>query len=100
MSGMGKRKETLRLLGIYSQLFSAGGGKAGLRAEAGFKLHSRQTQVISDANRVLLRVLFLPSVSMGSLPWARTFARHHPQPAAFPLGLMVSHMELSQTGPY
>lgn len=43
MSGVGRRKEALRWLGFYSQLFSAGGGKTGLRAEAGFKLHSRQT---------------------------------------------------------
>lgn len=40
---MGRREEALRLLGIYSQLFRAGGGKAGLRAEAEFKLHPHQT---------------------------------------------------------
>lgn len=43
MSGMGRREEALRLLGIYSQLYRARGGKAGLRAEAEFKLHPYQT---------------------------------------------------------
>lgn len=42
MSGMGRQEKALRLLEIYSQLFRAGGGKPGLRAEAGFKLHSCQ----------------------------------------------------------
>lgn len=84
MPGMGRREEALRLLGCYSQLFSAGGGKAGLRAEAGFKLHSRQTtghfgckQGAPSCSLSALRVHVFPSLGQdlcktpspaGSLP--------------------------------